>query len=205
MLLVDRDADTGLPEAILVPRMVLRTLTRLSATPTVIATFHLPENTPACDDLTTNQGLTLALDRIQDPGNLGTILRTADWMGVRRIVASPDTVDCFNPKVIQASMGAVAKIAVRYTPLEPWLRLMADNQPIYGTFLDGDNIYTSALSASAVVVMGNEGSGISKPIEALVNHRLFIPPGGPHASESLNVGAATAVVLSQFNQRTYNG
>lgn len=177
----------------------LRRLTRLVATPPVIAFFRIPDAEPV--PLYDGE-LTLMLDRVQDPGNLGTILRTCDWMGVRTVIASCDTVDCFNPKVVQATMGGLARTRVIYTDLVPYLEQLPAEVSVYGTFLDGDNIYRSPLSSGGIVIMGNEGQGISDAVAAHVSHRLLIPPysnGG--AVESLNVATATAIVLSQFRSR----
>ncbi len=149
----------------------------------------------------------LALDRIQDPGNLGTILRTCDWMGIRTVVASVGTADVFNPKVVQASMGAIASVSVYYTDLAEWLKRLPAEVPVFGTYLDGKNIYTEPLSGKGVLVMGNEGRGISEETTQYINRKLYIPPFGVEApaSESLNVATATAIALSQFRQRQFNG
>lgn len=179
---------------------MLRRITRLQATPPVVACFDLPAD---AEVPRRPSGLTLALDRVQDPGNMGTILRCCDWMGIDTIVASTDTVDCFNPKAVQASMGALAHVKVYYTDLCRWLEDVA--VPVYGTFLDGENIYLHPLSADGVIVMGNEGRGISPEVERLVSQRLFIPPYPADAThvESLNVGMAAAITLSQFRSRQW--
>lgn len=145
--------------------------------------------------------LTLALDGVQDPGNMGTILRTADWFGITDVICSPDTADCFNPKVVQASMGAVFRIRVHYVPLVEIFPTAYG--PIYGAFLDGENIYTANLGVipSGIIVMGNEGNGISPNTTALITHRLHIPPFGKPSSESLNVATATAIICSEFRRR----
>lgn len=147
--------------------------------------------------------LTLALDGIQDPGNMGTILRTADWFGIRDIFCSPDTADSYNPKVVQASMGAVLRVRIHYGPLPDILSGAAC--PIYGAFLDGENIYTADLGVrpAGIIVMGNEGNGIRPDTAALVTRRLCIPPFpiGHPSSESLNVATATAVICSEFRRR----
>lgn len=185
-------------------KSVLRQLTRLSTTPPVIAFFQLPD-APVADISEIAAGeLYLALDRLQDPGNLGTIIRTADWLGVHTIYATPDTVDAFNPKTVQATMGSLARVHIIYTDIAILLAEASKNGiPVYGTFLDGDNIYASALTPGGIVVMGNEGRGISPEVEATVTRRLYIPPYPAYAStvESLNVATATAITLSQFRQR----
>lgn len=178
-------------------------MTSMSLAPDVIAVYALPrphEFNP--DDV--EGRLTIALDRIQDPGNLGTIMRTADWMGIETILASIDTVDCFNPKTIQATMGAISRVKVVYGNLPEMLDKL-HNTEIVGTFLDGENIYTAQLPKSAVIVMGNEGRGISDSVAQCVTRRILIPPypAGRATSESLNVATATAITLSQFIARNY--
>ena len=147
-------------------------------------------------------GLILALDGIQDPGNLGTIIRTCDWFGVHDIVCSLDTADCYNPKVVQATMGAVFRKEVHYAPLpEICAQWREAGFPVLGTFLNGENIYQAELPADALVIAGNEGSGISAAVAEQVTGRLTIPAFGGNGAESLNVAAATAIVLSEFRRR----
>lgn len=188
-----------------VGRKTLSELTRLQATPPVIAYFDLPNEPSLPSREYVSKNLIVALDRIQDPGNMGTILRCCDWMGVHHVVASIDTVDAFNPKAVQASMGALARVAVTYAHLPDFLVSLEKTVPVYGTFLDGENIYTSELSSAGVLIMGNEGRGISHETAACVSHRLLIPSWPPDGSavESLNVGAATAIALSQFRMRHF--
>lgn len=151
------------------------------------------------------EGLVLALDGIQDPGNLGTIIRTADWFGVRDIVCSANTADCYNPKVVQATMGSLARVHVHYTNLCEWL---GEQQcPIYGTLLEGDDMYTKlsaahATQSNAVIIMGNEGNGISLAVRKTITEALRIPsyPASAETGESLNVGIATAIVLAEFRR-----
>lgn len=156
------------------------------------------------------EGLKLALDDVQDPGNLGTIIRLADWFGVRDVYCSPSTADCWNPKVVQATMGSILRVRVHYQPLVPLLEdIVSAGVPVYGTFLEGDNIYKSELELgsgldSGVIVMGNEGRGISAQVESMITQKLYIPPYPADMetrSESLNVSTATAVVLSEFRRR----
>ncbi len=149
--------------------------------------------------------LILALDRVQDPGNMGTIMRVADWFGINRIIASPDTVDIYNPKVIQATMGAIARVQVLYMPLAPTLRVLADKGiEIYGTFLGGEPLYASPLSKGGVIVMGNEGNGITDETASAITRRITIPPyPADHPTvESLNVGVATAITVAEFRRRS---
>lgn len=184
--------------AVAVSRATLRELTRLTATPPVVAFLRLPQADGPLPGATTS--FVVALDRVQDPGNLGTIIRTADWMGVDAIVASPDTADAFNPKTVQATMGSLARVRVVYTPLEPYLRAQrAAGAEVYGTFLGGDNLYTSPVGPCGVVVMGNEGSGISAEVEALVSRKITIPaaPGTVPSAESLNVAVAAALLMGR--------
>ena len=150
-------------------------------------------------------GLCLALDEVQDPGNLGTILRLADWFGVRDVFCSRGTSDCWSPKGVQATMGAILRVRVHYVSLEELLA-SASRQgiPVYGTFLEGEVIYGCDLERDGgIIVMGNEGRGISSAVEGLVSHKLFIPPfpAGCVSSESLNVATATGIVLSEFRRR----
>lgn len=149
------------------------------------------------------EGLCLALDSIRDPGNLGTILRLSDWFGVDSIFASPDTVEAYNPKVIQASMGAIFRKRLIYCNLPDLCRsFTAASLPVFGTFLDGHDIYSTALSKEGLIVMGNEADGISPEVEREITMRLTIPSfaAGPTA-ESLNVAVATAITLSEFKRR----
>ena len=146
--------------------------------------------------------LMLALDSVQDPGNMGTIIRTADWFGVRNILCSRETADVYGPKVVQSTMGAIARVNVIYCDLEETLREYGKRGwSVYGTFLEGRSIYESKLPTSkAIVVMGNEGNGISDKIKQLVTDKLLIPSFAEETSESLNVGIATGIVLSEFRR-----
>ena len=155
----------------------------------------------------TNGELTLALDGIQDPGNLGTIIRTCDWFGVKNIVCSNDTADCYNPKVVQATMGALTRVQLTYTDLVPFLQEAKEKGAnIVGTLLDGKNMYdqlsTLHSPLSTFLIMGNEGNGISQAVRELITHPIRIPSYPPQAetSESLNVAIATAIVLAEFRR-----
>lgn len=149
--------------------------------------------------------LCLALDDIQDPGNLGTIIRIADWFGIEEIFCSLDTADIYNPKSIQATMGAIGRVKIHYTDLPQFLESQSKTTPIYGTFLDGENIYSKELTPNGIIVMGNEGNGIGKECAKVINERLFIPnyPEGRATSESLNVSTATAIICAEFRRRLY--
>ena len=153
---------------------------------------------------TPQRELVLALDQVQNPGNLGTIIRLADWFGIPEIVCSPTTADCYNPKVVQATMGAILRVKVHYTALEPYLAQARErNIPVYGTFLEGENIYSTPLTPGGIVLMGNEGQGIAPAAARHVSHKLFIPPypADRNGSESLNVAIATAVVCAEFRRQ----
>lgn len=170
-------------------------------TPTeVIAVYEMPDYDVDLSETVKN--LNLALDNVQDPGNLGTIIRIADWFGINDIYCSVDTVDVYNPKVVQATMGAIARVRVHYCDL-PGLFGTLKDVPVFGTFLDGDSIYEEKLGSNGFIVMGNEGKGISPEVEKYVDKRLLIPsyPVGVVTSESLNVGMATAIVVSEFRRR----
>ena len=149
-----------------------------------------------------SHSLCLALDDVQDPGNLGTIIRLADWFGIEHIFCSPNTVDVYNPKTVQATMGGIARVKLHYTPLPDLIQSLKDI-PVYGTFLDGENMYTQNLSSNGLIVMGNEGNGIGKEVEQLINRKLYIPnyPAERETSESLNVAIATAVVCAEFRRQ----
>ena len=151
-----------------------------------------------------NNKLSLALDFIQDPGNLGTIIRLADWFGIEHLLCSENTVDCFNPKVIQASMGAIFRVQVHYLNLPETLQQAQTNKlPVYGSFLEGRNIYRHPLSETGILVMGNEGNGIGPEVEQMVTDKIHIPSfaSGGTGSESLNVSMATGICLSEFRRR----
>lgn len=169
----------------------------------VIALFPLPAWKMPEDDAGIHN-LILALDGVQDPGNLGTICRIADWFGIEDIVCSSTTTDIFNPKATQATMGAIARVRVHYTDLKAYLNTTRQHGvPLYGTFLDGGNIYQHDLTANGIIVMGNEGNGISRDIASLITDRLLIPnyPQNRTTTESLNVAVATAITCAEFRRR----
>ena len=165
----------------------------------VIALFPIPEHRFCTEQL--KDELVLMLDGVQDPGNLGTIARIADWFGIRNIICSTETADIYNPKAVQATMGALARVKFHYTDL---LQLLSQyDGPVYGTFLDGENIYGQELSENGIIVMGNEGKGISQGVGEMINRRLYIPnyPIGTQTTESLNVAIATSIVCAEFRRR----
>ncbi len=167
----------------------------------MLCLFRMPDHT-ANLAAEADKGLVLALDGVQDPGNLGTIVRLADWFGIGHVFCSTQCADIYNPKCVQATMGAMARVKVTYTELPTALAACKGN--IYGTFLDGKDIYaTEELSSTGVIVMGNEGNGISEQVASLVNARLYIPPypADAQTSESLNVAVATAIACAEFRRR----
>ena len=201
-----------LPSALLqhvdnVEEVDAKTINRLSllCTPRdALAVFYKPEaiSVNQLNRLPEEQ-LCLALDGVQDPGNMGTIVRIADWFGIEHIFASHTTADVFAPKVVQATMGAVGRVKVHYVDLPQYIEGTSDHVPVFGTFLDGDDMYAHELSANGLIVMGNEGKGVSENVASLINRRLYIPPypQGRDTSESLNVAVATAIVCSEFRRR----
>lgn len=196
----NRIQDDNIEEIIEVTKSELSKASFLKNPQQALAVFYQPHYI-----LNTNQlkeQLVLALDCIQDPGNLGTIIRLADWYGIENIICSMDTVDIYNPKVVQATMGALARVKVHYVDLYEYLK-NAEGIALYGTFLDGSNMYQQELSETGIIVMGNEGNGISPQIETLITNKLFIPnyPQDRETSESLNVGVATAIICTEFRRR----
>lgn len=171
----------------------LRKVSFLQHPQQVLALFEIPSA-----KLSSDSALSLALDDVQDPGNLGTIIRIADWFGISTIYCSENTVDAWSPKVVQATMGSIARVNIVYTDLKELIQNAS--VPVYGTLLDGQNIYTQELSQDGIIVMGNEGNGISQAIRPLINRKLLIPQfhEGP---ESLNVAIATAITCSEFRRR----
>ncbi len=167
----------------------------------VLGIFRQPHHTLSTD--TIKHSLSLALDNVQDPGNLGTIVRIADWFGIKDIICSEGCADVFNPKTIQATMGAIARVRVHYRNLPHLLKELNGTVPVFGTFLDGENLYKQKLPSHGIIIMGNEGNGISPEIATMVDHRLLIPnyPQGHKTSESLNVAVATAVICAEFRRR----
>ena len=179
-------------------------LTRASLQKTpqgVLAVFEQPRYEISPDVLA--RSLCLALDDVQDPGNLGTIIRLADWFGIEDIFCSHGTADVYNPKTVQATMGAIARVRVHYCDLVSLIS-SAKDVPVYGTFLDGNNMYNETLTPNGLIVMGNEGKGVSAEVGSLINKRLYIPnfPMERETSESLNVAIATAVVCAEFRRRS---
>lgn len=194
------DSDFEVLEVIRENEETMSRISSLSTPPPVMAVVAKPAPSP----LILERSLCLGLDSVRDPGNLGTILRLADWFGISTIFASQDSVELFNPKVVQASMGSIFRVRLVYCDLpEICRRFRAQDMPVYGTFLDGSDIYTQQLANEGIIIMGSESFGICHEVASQVSTRLNIPSfakdsGGP---ESLNVATATAVVLSEFRRR----
>jgi len=187
--------DIHLSKRCVISENELHKISALTTPNSCLAVFKIPLENKCIES-----GLILALDDIRDPGNLGTILRLCDWFGIQQLICSKETVDLYNPKVIQATMGSIARVNVIYVDLETFL--LKTKLPILGTFMDGDNIYNSQLPQEGIIIMGNEGNGISKNIEKLVTHKLTIPRfGETQQTESLNVATATSIILSEFKRR----
>ena len=197
----------------------LRRLSFLQHPQQVLATFPIPTSTnnqqattsihQFDSPLSTWRGvggeasLSLALDGIQDPGNLGTIIRIADWFGIETIFCSPDTADAYAPKVVQATMGSLARVKIVYQELAPLIDTLPADFPVYGTLLDGNDIYAEPLTPHGLIVMGNEGNGISPEIAKKITRRLLIPnyPADRPTADSLNVAIATAITCAEFRRR----
>ena len=185
-----------------VSKKEISTIYDFQSLPDVIALAEIPAYTFNPEEVGDN--LTIALNGIQDPGNLGTILRVADWFGIRHILCDRECAGVYNPKCVQASMGAIFRVKTFYVDLPLMLKeLKNENFPVFGTFLDGENIYHASLCRKGLIVMGNEGKGISEEIARLTDLKLTIPSfaTGEEKTESLNVGVATGIILSEFRRR----
>ncbi len=176
----------------------------------VLGVFKMPENRTidtkeysSIFSQNIDNQLVLTLDGVQDPGNLGTIIRIADWFGIENIFCSHETVDCWNPKVIQATMGSIARVKLHYLDLNNLVDQLPADYPIYATLLDGNNIYAQELTRNGMIVMGNEGKGISPQLRTKINRKLLIPNYPPErdTAESLNVAIATSIVCAEFRRR----
>lgn len=192
-------------ELIVVGEDELQRVSLLQHPQQVLAVFPQKNGRTFCPDEVDTDNLSIALDGVQDPGNLGTIIRIADWFGITDIYCSPDTADVYNPKVVQATMGSIARVRVTYGDLCALVEALPHYFPVYGTMLDGDNIYDSPLQNRGIIVMGNEGKGISPALAAKVNRRLLIPnyPPDRETAESLNVAIATAITCAEFRRQAY--
>ncbi len=191
--------NLNFPDIITVSDSEIKKISTLKTPSKAVGVFYIPSQWGASIE----GALIVALDGIQDPGNLGTLIRLCDWFGVSQMICSFHTVDCFNPKVVQASMGSLARVEVRYCDLQEYLGSEKD-KTIYGTFLNGSSVYKSNIKpTNSVLVLGNEGQGISKEVAALINKKLTIPQfGASHDTESLNVATAAGIFLSEFYRTT---
>lgn len=179
---------------VVINEVELKKITALVTQNTCLAVFKIPVGKEIDES-----GIILTLDSIRDPGNLGTILRLCDWFGINQLICSKETVDIYNPKVVQATMGSIARVNVNYIDLETFIG--QTNLEVFGTFMDGNNIYKTDLPQEGIIIMGNEANGISPEIEKLIKNRLAIPRfGNLQKTESLNVSTATAIVLSEFRR-----
>lgn len=159
-----------------------------------LAIFKIPESKAL-----NYSGLIVALDAVNDPGNLGTIIRLCDWFGIKQLVCSNETVDCFNPKVVQATMGSITRVNVSYVDLTSFLK--SCELPVFGAFMEGENVYNKDLPENGILVLGNEANGVSKDVENIISEKISIPRFGDlKATESLNVATATAILLSEFRR-----
>lgn len=180
----------------LIKEQEMKRITALSSASSCLAIFKIPP--PATID---TKGLIVALDDIRDPGNLGTIIRLCDWFGVTQLICSRETVDVFNPKVIQATMGSITRVKVNYLDLKDYV--LQSSLPVYGTFMNGKSVYEQALPKDALLILGNEANGISDEIEKMIKNRIAIPRFGEiQKTESLNVASATAIFLSEFRRNS---
>jgi TrmH family RNA methyltransferase len=187
------------PGATVIASSEMQQISNMKTASSVLAVVEIPTfETAAISD----NELLIALDDIQDPGNLGTIIRLADWFGINHIVCSLFTADAYGPKTVQATMGSLTRVNIVYTDLYSFLKQAGTKTIIYGTFLEGENIYTTELTQTGIIVMGNEGKGISPEIAGLTSRKLLIPPFAGNA-ESLNVAVATAITCSEFKRRIY--
>ena len=190
----DFECDTK--KFILVTEAELKKISNLATAQTALALFEIPK--PKHIE---KKGLILALDAVRDPGNLGTIIRLCDWFGIEHLVCSNTTVDCYNPKVVQATMGSLSRVQIAYVDLEAFLKTSKAQK--FGAFMNGTNVYQTNLPQSGILVLGNEANGISAAIETLINQKISIPRfGNLQATESLNVATATAILLSEFCRRS---
>ena len=180
-------------------------ITGLASPSPVLAVVRIPEYEPFDEIRITD--LTLVLDEIKDPGNLGTIIRIADWFGIMTVICSETTVELYNPKVIQATMGSISRVKVKYLDLQEFLQTIEPESPVYGTFLEGENIYNTDLRNQAILMIGSESHGISGYLESVITKRLHIPSyngenqGIRGAPESLNASVATAIACAEFRRR----
>lgn len=188
--------DAPQEKTFMISEVELKKISKLKNAQIALGIFLIPEKTnPKL------KGLVVALDGIRDPGNLGTIIRLCDWFGVQDLVCSLDTVDCYNSKVVQATMGSIARVQIHYVDLNLFLR-ENDSQLKVGAFLDGENLYTASIPKDLIIVLGNEANGISKNVEEIIEKKINIPQFSENKdTESLNVATATAILLSELRRK----
>ena len=189
----DSQNPKGFEDAAVVSKAVMKQMSNLTHHSGVLGVFYMPQAKQVED-----VDWILVLDAVRDPGNLGTIIRLCDWFGIKQLVCSEDTVDCYNPKVLQATMGSIARVNLLYTDLEAYLQ--ATNLPVYGAFMDGDVVYDKQFTKKGILVMGNEANGISGEVAKQVNECISIPQFGEPTTESLNVATATAILLNEIRR-----
>ncbi|QXP64205.1 RNA methyltransferase [Polaribacter sp. HaHaR_3_91] len=190
----DFSSDVLKEKIVRVSEADLKKISNLKTPNKVLGIFKIPD-----EKLDSDRGLTVALDAINDPGNLGTIIRLCDWFGVAELICSKDTVDCYNQKVVQASMGSLTRISIRYVDLTEYLS--ETQKPTFIADMDGENVYKTSLPKEGVLIMGNEANGVSDTIKKLITHKISIPRFGDiQETESLNVATATAILLSEFKR-----
>ena len=195
-LFITQDYKSNLnnEQLVAVTDIELKKISQLKTPNKVLGLFRIPEI-----DSDSNNGLIVALDEINDPGNLGTIIRLCDWFGVSKLVCSKNTVDCFNQNVVQASMGSLTRVRIVYEDLIPFLK--ATDFPSFIADMDGENVYECNLPKEAILIMGNEANGISDEIREIIDSKISIPRfGAVQQTESLNVATATAILLSEFKR-----
>jgi len=172
----------------------LRQMSGLKNVNSVIGVFYIPRK-----EAETYDDWTLVLDDLRDPGNMGTIIRLCDWFGIQNIVCSENTVDCYNPKVLQASMGSIARVNIIYVDLKSFFK--KNHLPVFGAFMYGNSVYEEQLPEAGILLMGNEANGISQELEALISTKIAIPQFAKKTAESLNVATATAILLNEIRRR----
>lgn len=193
-LFATQDFETDFQNTILISEIELKKISNLKSANKVVGVFRIPKE----KNIQKNKFI-LALDGVNDPGNLGTIIRLCDWFGIQQLICSSDTVDCYNAKVVQASMGSLTRVSIQYVALTNFLK--ESEFPIFIADMDGENIYTSNFPKEGILVMGNEANGISEEIRNLNLNKITIPRFGElQETESLNVATATAILLSEFRR-----
>ncbi len=190
----DMEAMFPLPQTETITENELKKISALQHASGVLGVFGIPP--PKQVD---KEDWIIALDDVRDPGNLGTLIRLCDWFGVQHLVCSPTTVDCYNPKVLQATMGSIAQVNIRYEDLSSFFEFM--ELPVYGALMQGKEVYTADLPSSGILLLGNEAHGISKPLQKKVQEKITIPRVGTPAAESLNVAMAAGILLNEIRRR----